>query len=259
MEALFVRSPGRDVPQKTVVACVRRLEPDDPIDQRVRPFGTMTDDRVALADGLASPGVAPVALESTAVSWRPVVNRRATRFTVPLVHAQHIKQLPGRKTDVKDCHQAAGVATDLVGVSARAPIRALIAGEHDPARIVELARRRRAKIPRRTRALTGRVTDPQRSQLQGLLEPGEPREPRIGRLDARILEMASPFEAEVERRATLPGVNRPAAAVSRAEVGVAMAPFPTAGSLCSWAGRSPGHPRAPAHASAGGRPRPTRG
>ena len=121
MEALFVRSPGRDVPQKTVVACVRRLEPDDPIDQRARPFGTLTDDRVTLADGLASPGVAPVALESTAVSWRSVVNRRATRFPVPLITPSTSSSSPDARPLSRTVIKRAGVATDLGGVSARAP------------------------------------------------------------------------------------------------------------------------------------------
>jgi transposase len=296
MEAIFAPCAGLDVHKKTVVACVRRLEPEGQIDQRVRTFGTMTDELSELADWLASHGVAQVALESTGVYWRPMFNLLETRFMVTVVNAQHIKQVPGRKTDVKDCqgiapllqsgllrasfipprpirelrdltrqrtqvvrHRAtvanrlqkvledanlklAGVATDILGASARAIIRALIAGEHDPARRAELARRRlRAKIPLLTWALTGRVTDHHRSQLQDLLEQGEHLEQGSGRLDARILEMASPLEAEVERLATIPGVNRQAAEVIIAEVGVDMSPFPTAGHLCSWAGMSPGN------------------
>ena len=74
MEAIFAPCAGLDVPKKTVVVCVPRLEPEGQLDQRVRTFGTRTDELSELADGLASHGVAQVALESTGVSWRPRFN-----------------------------------------------------------------------------------------------------------------------------------------------------------------------------------------
>ncbi len=296
MEAIFSCCAGLDVHKKTVVACVRRLEPDGRVDQQVRTFGTMTDELLELADWLAGHGVVQVALESTGVFWRPVFNLLEARFTLLVVNAQHIKQVPGRKTDVKDCQwiaqllqhgllrpsfvpprpirelrdltrqrtqlirqratqanrlqkvledaniKLAGVATDILGASGRAMIRAMIAGESDPARMADLARRRmRAKIPWLVRALTGRVTDHHRYQLRALMEQVEHLEERIERLDARIHEVAAPFAAEVERLTTIPGVNRQAAEVLIAEVGVDMTAFPTAGHLCSWAGMSPGN------------------
>ena len=63
----------------------------------------MTAELLALADWLAAHGVAHVAMESTGVYWKPVYNLLEARFEVMLVNAQHIKQVPGRKTDVKDC------------------------------------------------------------------------------------------------------------------------------------------------------------
>ena len=74
MEAIFSCCAGLDVPKKTVVACVRRLEPDGRVDQQVRTFGTMTDELLELADWLAGHDVVQVALESTGVFWRPVFN-----------------------------------------------------------------------------------------------------------------------------------------------------------------------------------------
>ena len=201
----------------------------------------MTDELLELADWLSGHGVVQVALESTGVFWRPVFNLLEARFTLLVVNAAHIKQVPGRKTDVKECQwiaqllqhgllrpsfvpprpirelrdltrqrtqlirqratqanrlqkvledaniKLAGVATDILGTSGRAMIRALIAGETDPARMAELARRRmRAKIPLLVRALTGRVTDHHRYQLRALMEQVEQLEGRIERLDARM-------------------------------------------------------------------------
>jgi transposase len=247
--------------------------------------------------------VTQVAMESTGVYWKPVYNLLETRFTILVVNAQHIKQVPGRKTDVKDCQwiaqllqhgllrasfvpprpirqlrdltrqrtqlirqratmanrlqkvledaniKLASVATDILGASGRAMIRALIAGEEDPARLADLARRRlRAKIDLLVLALTGQVSDHHRFQLRGLMEQVEHLDGGIEQLDGRILEATTPFEAELARLMTIPGLSRQAAEVVIAEIGADMTAFPTAGHLCSWAGMSPGN-----HQSAGRR------
>ena len=103
METIYPCCAGLDVHKKTVVACVRRVEPAGRAREEVRTFGTMTADLLALADWLAEHGVTHVAMESTGVYWKPVFNLLEGRFEVLLVNAQHIKQVPGRKTDVKDC------------------------------------------------------------------------------------------------------------------------------------------------------------
>ena len=102
MEVIIPRCAGLDVHKRTIVACVRRLEPDGQINQEVRTFGTMTAELLTLADWLAACGVTQVAMESTGVYWKPVYNLLEARFTILVVNAQHIKQVPGRKTDVKD-------------------------------------------------------------------------------------------------------------------------------------------------------------
>jgi transposase len=93
---------GLDVHKKTVVACVRRVGTGGQADREVRTFGTMTAELIALADWLEAEGVSQVAMESTGVYWKPVWHLLEGRFELLLVNARHIKQVPGRKTDVKD-------------------------------------------------------------------------------------------------------------------------------------------------------------
>jgi transposase len=102
MDLLYPRCAGWDVHKKTVVACVRRAGPDGQVGREVRTYGTMTADLIALADWLDAEGVSHVAMESTGVYWKPVFHLLEGRFEVLLVNAHHIKQVPGRKTDVKD-------------------------------------------------------------------------------------------------------------------------------------------------------------
>jgi transposase len=102
MDTLSPCCAGLDVHKKTVVACIRRLETDGRLTTLTRSFGTMTDDLLALADWLAEQGVRQVAMESTGVYWKPVYYLLEDRFEVMLVNAQHIKKVPGRKTDIKD-------------------------------------------------------------------------------------------------------------------------------------------------------------
>ena len=97
MEAILERCAGLDVHKKTVVACVRT-----PTGAVTRTFGTMTAELLELSDWLASQGVTHVAMESTGDYWKPVFNILEGIFQVILVNAQHLKAVPGRKTDVKD-------------------------------------------------------------------------------------------------------------------------------------------------------------
>jgi transposase len=102
MEVLFSCCAGLDVHKKTVVATViKSTEKGKPI-KETRTFGTMTDDLLAMSDWLMHNGVTHVAMESTAEYWKPIYNILEDNFEVWLVNAQHIKAVPGRKTDVKD-------------------------------------------------------------------------------------------------------------------------------------------------------------
>jgi transposase len=103
MQAVYTRCAGLDVHRATVMVCMRILEQGCQLRQEVRSFSTMTRDLLALADWLTQAGVTHVAMESTGVYWKPIWNLLEDRFHLLLVNAQHIKQVPGRKTDVKDC------------------------------------------------------------------------------------------------------------------------------------------------------------
>jgi transposase len=102
MDTIYARVAGLDVHQKFITVGVRcRLETGK-LFAEVRTFGTMTRDLLALADYLEALGVTHVAMESTGVLWKPVWNILEGRFTLLLVNPRHVKQVPGRKSDVSD-------------------------------------------------------------------------------------------------------------------------------------------------------------
>jgi transposase len=213
-----------------------------------------------------------------------------------VVNARHIKNVPGRKTDVKDAQwiaqllqhgllrpsfippppirelrdltrqrtqlvrdratvvnrvqkvledaniKLASVATDVMGVSGRAMIGALIAGPATADDLAELARARlRKKLPELRQALDGRVSDHHRFQLRMLMEQIEHLEGWVAELGVRIEKVMRPFREAAGRLALIPGVGATAAEVIVAELGTDMTTFPTAGHLASWAGLCPGN------------------
>ena len=103
MEVVHERCCGLDVHKETVVACVVVPSAGKQPHKEIRTFNTMTADLLQLADWLTAQGVTHVALESTGVYWKAPWNILESSFTLLLVNAQHIKQVPGRKTDVRDC------------------------------------------------------------------------------------------------------------------------------------------------------------
>jgi transposase len=303
MDTFYPRCAGIDVHKGNVVVCVRCSDRPGKVFEEVRAFSTMTSDLLALADWLASHGVTHVAMESTGVYWKPVFNILEGSVAVILVNAEHIKQVPGRKTDVKDCQwiaqllqhgllkasfvppapirelrdltrqrtqliqeksaaanriqkvledaniKLASVATDVLGVSGREMLEALIAGETDPVKLADLARKRlREKIPALRQALQGRVTDHHRFLLRMHLDHVTHLEELIGRLGARIEEALVPFAPAQQRLQTIPGVNQRVAETVVAEIGTNMEQFPSAEHLASWAGMCSGN-----HESAGKR------
>jgi transposase len=296
MENIFPRCAGLDVHKETVEACVRRLEPGGRLHQETRPWGTMTRDIQAMADWMAAQGVTHVAMESTGVYWKPIYNILESRFTVLLVNARHLKQVPGRKSDVRDCQwiaqllqhgllkgsfippraqrelrdltrhrtqlveattrtvnrlqkvledaniKLASVASDILGVSGRAMLEALMEGEEDAIKLAHMAQGQlRGKIPELEKALEGHVTEHHRFLLQLLWKELAQQEDLITELDAKIEEVTRPFAAEIERLDPVPGVDRQVAQVVLAEVGADMSPFPTHQHLASWAGMCPGN------------------
>ena len=103
MDVMYPRCCGLDIHKQTVVACLIAPGPGGAPREEVRTFGTMTADLLALGDWLVGAGCTHVAMESTGVYWKPVFNLLENSFTLLLVNPQHMKAVPGRKTDVKDC------------------------------------------------------------------------------------------------------------------------------------------------------------
>ena len=102
MDVLYPVCCGLDVHKKTITACLRFPSARARAEE-VRTFGTTTRELLRLADWLTAAGCTHVAMESTGVYWRPVYHILEASFEVLLVNAQHVKAVPGRKTDVKDC------------------------------------------------------------------------------------------------------------------------------------------------------------
>jgi transposase len=103
MQVVYGRCAGLDVHKKTVSACLSVCEGKRVKQQQTRRFGTFTQDLLMLADWLKEHGVTHVAMEATGVYWRPIWAVLAGQFEQMLVNPQHIKAVPGRKTDTKDC------------------------------------------------------------------------------------------------------------------------------------------------------------
>jgi transposase len=101
MKVLYDRCAGLDVHKKTVTACRVRLVGRQR-EREVQRFGTTTPDLLSLADWLAAWSVTHVAMESTGEYWKPIYNILEGNYELLLVNAQHLKHVPGRKTDVKD-------------------------------------------------------------------------------------------------------------------------------------------------------------
>jgi transposase len=101
MEVIYPRCAGLDVHKQTVVACAR-IAGDGPVAQQVRTFEATTAGLLALSDWLESFGVQHVAMEATGVYWKPVWHILDGHFELILANAAHVKNVPGRKTDVND-------------------------------------------------------------------------------------------------------------------------------------------------------------
>jgi transposase len=130
MEVIYSHCAGLDVHKQTVVACVRIAGDGAPL-QQVRTFATTTSERLALADWLDSFAVEQVAMEATGVYWKPVWHVLEAHFELVLANAAHVKNLPGRKTDVNDAMWLADllahglIRASFVPPTAVQPLRAL--------------------------------------------------------------------------------------------------------------------------------------
>ena len=248
MEIVHRQCAGLDVHKKTVVATILIEEEQGGLYKETRTFETMTADLLALSDWLMSKRVTHVAMESTGEYWKPIFNILENNFEVLLVNAHHIKQVPGRKTDVKDLEwiaellrhgllkasfipplgqrelreltrhrtnfvreratlinriqktlesgniKLASVATNVMGVSGRAMLAAIVEGKANPSEMAELAKGRlREKREQLEKALEGHVKAHHRFVLTELLCQIDSLDESITRFDLEIERYLPPF------------------------------------------------------------------
>jgi transposase len=168
--------------------------------------------------------------------------RELTRYRTSLVQERAAEVNRLHKTLEGANIKLAAVASDVLGVSGRQMLSALVAGETDPAILAELAQGRlRDKLPLLEQALRGSVAGHQRFLLARQLAHIEFLEASIAEVSAEIAERLRPFAAEQARLVTIPGVGVRTAEVLLAEIGADMSRFPAAKHLASWAGMCPGN------------------
>ena len=296
MDRLIERCAGLDVHKESITACVRISGEGGKRQQEIRAFSTTTRGLMLLHDWLASFAVTLVGMESTGVYWKAPYYMLEDDFECWLLNAYHLKNVPGRKTDVKDAEwicqlvehglvrpsfvppppirelrdltryrkaqiqertrevqrvekvlQDAGiklssVASEVLGVSGRAMLEALVSGTHDPAVLAELAKGRlRAKLPALREALEGRFRAHHALLVGQILAHIDYLDESIETLGAEVERAISPFSEAVALLDTIPGVDRRGAEVILAEIGADMSRFPSSAHLASWAGQCPGN------------------
>ena len=168
--------------------------------------------------------------------------RDLTRYRKRLIQAHAAEGQRVQKTLEDAGIKLDSVAADVLGVSGRAMLAALVGGERDPEVLAGLARGRlRSKLPQLGQALRGRFGDHHALLLRLALAHLEHLEGAIAALDRRVDEVIAPFARARDRLDTITGVGKRAAETIIAEIGVDMSAFPTAAHLASWAGRCPGN------------------
>jgi transposase len=200
-----------------------------------------------LRHGLVSPSFIPSRPEREM--------RELTRYRTSLIGE--------RSSEVNRVHKVleganiklASVASDIMGLSGRAMLAAILAGDYEPPEVARLARgKMRGKIAALEESLEGRVEDHQRFMLAAQLRHIEALDGLLEDVSAEIERRLAPLQAQIERLATIPGVSTRVAQVVMSEMGPNMGRFPSAGHLASWAGLCPGHNES-AGKSRGGRTR----
>jgi len=306
MEVMHERCAGLDVHKAMIVACVRIMA-GGKVGRECRTFETTTAGLLALLAWLRESGCRHVAMEATGVYWKPVWNILSDgAFELMVANAAHIKNVPGRKTDVNDAMWIAdlvacglikasfvpeepiqelrsllrarkqltreqtshiqriqktleeanikldSVISDILGLSGRRMIEAMIAGVRNPFKLAELADRRIKASPKALYdALHGRLTDHHRFLLRLYLGQYDTLDAAIVALDQQVDASVTRMDKEAKAGqatfrsliillCTIPGIGALAATTILAEIGRDMSRFPTAGHLVAWAGLCPG-------------------
>ena len=297
---------GLDVHKAVIAACVRSMA-GAKAERTCRTFDTTTQGLLDLLAWLSERGCSHVAMEATGVYWKPVWNILSDgAFELIVANARHIKNVPGRKTDMNDAMWIAdlvacglirpsfvpderqqelrsllrtrkqigreqtrhvqriqktleeanikldSVISDILGVSGRRMIEAMIEGVRNPRKLADLADRRVKASPKELYdALHGRLTEHHRFLLQLHLRRYDELDTAIQQIDRRIEAQLTRMDGEVEagqatfrplirQLSAIPGVSVLSAMAILAEIGLDMSRFPTAGHLVAWAGLCPG-------------------
>jgi transposase len=305
MEQIYERVARLDVHCDSVSACARVPGVRSGVVSHKARYATTTAGLAELADWLGSEAVTVVGMEATGVYWKPCFYALEDRFEVWLCNAHHVKNVPGRKTDMSDAAwladvvahgmvrasfvppppirqlrdltryrkrqtdtraaevqrlekvlQDAGikltsVASEVLSMSGRNMVEALIAGQRDPAVLAEMAiGRMRNKLPALTEALSGHFGPHHTVTARQILDHIDFLDTRIGAVSEHVTQRMAPFTAAVELLVDVPGISRFSAEVIIAETGGDMSRFASPAHLASWAGVAPGN-----HESAGKRRR----
>lgn len=299
MKVIVERCAFLDVHRDSVVACARTPDGGGGRREEVAEFGTTTSQLLRLGDWLVERDVAVVGMEATGVYWKPVHWVLEDLIAeVWVINARHMRNVPGRKTDVADAAWGAqllehglvrpsfvppratrelrdltryrkavieeraretqrlhrvledagvklsSVASSVLTRSGREMIDALIAGQHDPEVLAEMAKgRMRSKIPALQDALAGRFNAHHGRLCRAMLGRIDQASATIDELTDQIEVLLDPDEAAVSLLVEIPGVSHRLAQVILAEIGTDMSRFPTSGHLASWAGMCPGNHR----------------
>ena len=260
-----------------------------------RTFKTTTQELMALSDWLSAEGCTHIAMEATGVYWKPVWHILSDgELQLVLANAAHVKNVPGRKTDVNDATWLAdlmahglirasfvpdeptqqmrdllrtrkqfvrersshtqrmqktledanikldSVLTNILGLSSRRILEALIAGQTAPQALAKLAHNSiKATSTELEASLHGRVTAHHRFMLRLHLDHLKAVDAAIARIDQEVDGNVEPFRVAIEMLSTIPGISSLSAEVIVAEIGIDMSRFPSEGHLISWAGLCP--------------------
>lgn len=263
MEVIHPRCAGIDVSKRDAKVCVRIAgRGSKATTSKVSTWGSVTNQVLALREHLLAERVALIVMEATGDFWKPFFYLLEDGFEVMLVNPRHVKNLPGRKTDVSDAAWLAdlgahglvrgslvppepirqlrdltrtrtaivrersreiarlaklledagiklsSVATDIMGVSGRAMLEALIDGRRDPQVLADLAKRRlRSKIPALTEALTGRFGEHHAFLARLHLDLIDQHTHAIGELADRIEVVIEPFRGVRDLLESIPGIS----------------------------------------------------
>ena len=297
MKVVHPRCAGIDIHKESMTVCVIVDRQDGSAPQyQKRKLATHTEGIRELMAWLEECQVTEVGMESTGVYWKPVWNALEGKWGLHLCNPQHIRVIPGSKTDMRDGTRigellAYGklpesfipplwqrelrdltrmraritqeatrignrigkvledaqikldcVASDVLGVSGRLILNALVKGETDPGKLAGLVKGKLKKKKTEVRtALDGTFTEHHRFQVRLLLKALTQCEEHLFEVDCRIAQYLEPYEEVVQRLDAIPGVDRLGATVILAEIGPDMSPWEDSGKLASWSCLCPGN------------------